>query len=608
MKKSILLIFALCLFIFACEEGDQESPGKIDDLVFFTDPSAVQFSQGRVQLAEQEFPSRTYALAWTATGDNGDEGEASLYDLRYLSETERKSNGIDFNKICDENNSLLHKVYGEPFPKPSGEPEVFNLMNLELQRGETYFFCLWAIDEIAQRSAPAFAQGKIPFLGVPLKSQEINVDMGEVVAGIGDFNQDGYSDLALSSPSQSKVAIFYGREDDELFEIIELFGSTIRQTKDIYADLVITGESGEQFGSKIIRLNDIDRDGKNDIAISAPSVGKGKIYLFNSPSLSSLSSQSAWAVIEGETTGSNLGKDMAFCNDLNSDGYSDFLIADPNLAKVYIVLGGEDGSTLGAIPQNANIAEVASVVIEGDTASEFAQAVACGSDLNGDGAPDILLSAPLAENAQAEKLGAVYLFLGGDNGVIDFSQINSRNLQIQINLKGGDSADLKILGTEPDAEFGKDIAMLGDVWSRSIEDLSRDFAVSAPGGSSGKIFLFWGGAKGNLGLAQLTSPQLADASKADMVIQAEQGKEIEGKIKGGADINEDGHNDLIYLTSSNQAVLIYLDPTKPSSSLQYEVFSAQSSITDFALGNKFSSTSPHIVLGIAGTSTGYLLK
>ena len=73
-------------------------------------------------------------LAWTATGDDGSEGQASSYDIRYA-----------VFEITEENWANAEEVYGEPAPLPAGEAEVFTVHGLDSDT--TYYFALKVTDD-----------------------------------------------------------------------------------------------------------------------------------------------------------------------------------------------------------------------------------------------------------------------------------------------------------------------------------------------------------------------------------------------------------------------------------------------------------------------------
>ena len=78
--------------------------------------------------------SASVRLTWTAPGDDGYVGQASVYDLRY-----------SLDSLTDENWNTAIQVYNEPSPKPAGQGEVFIVSGLE--QGTKYFFALKSADE-----------------------------------------------------------------------------------------------------------------------------------------------------------------------------------------------------------------------------------------------------------------------------------------------------------------------------------------------------------------------------------------------------------------------------------------------------------------------------
>lgn len=89
-------------------------------------------------LFAQDFTSIT--LNWTAPGDDGDIGTATLYDIRYST-----------NPINDANWGMATQVNGEPNPKPPGEVESFTVGNLN--PNTTYYFAVKAADEMMNWSS-----------------------------------------------------------------------------------------------------------------------------------------------------------------------------------------------------------------------------------------------------------------------------------------------------------------------------------------------------------------------------------------------------------------------------------------------------------------------
>jgi hypothetical protein len=77
----------------------------------------------------------TVTLGWTAPGDDGMDGYATLYDARYL----------PGEPVSDSNWALTHSAFDEPVPGRAGSPEQFTVIGLT--EGTTYYFAGKAVDD-----------------------------------------------------------------------------------------------------------------------------------------------------------------------------------------------------------------------------------------------------------------------------------------------------------------------------------------------------------------------------------------------------------------------------------------------------------------------------
>ena len=104
------------LNVFNCIKPDTTSPAAITDIsVSDTLPVSV-------------------AITWTATGDDGSDGTATSYDVRYSTET-----------ITAANWDLATEAAGEPVPQASGATEQFTVTGLDPET--TYYVAIKALDE-----------------------------------------------------------------------------------------------------------------------------------------------------------------------------------------------------------------------------------------------------------------------------------------------------------------------------------------------------------------------------------------------------------------------------------------------------------------------------
>ncbi len=82
----------------------------------------------------------SYTLVWEAPGDDGADGTASAYDLRYSTDSVLLVNNFE----------LANSVIGMPSPSPAGQQDSFTVSDLE--GGSTYYFVLKTIDEVGNVS------------------------------------------------------------------------------------------------------------------------------------------------------------------------------------------------------------------------------------------------------------------------------------------------------------------------------------------------------------------------------------------------------------------------------------------------------------------------
>ncbi len=618
MKRiwGIIIVACMAWILGACDPGDQTPPGAVSDLTFFTDPDALDHSGGSFVLHHEKFPAKTYALAWTASGDNGDQGKAALYDLRYITEFEVRKYG-PAAEVCERNNHRLHPVFSEPGPRSSGAIEIFSLLDQGLVRGAKYHLCLWVSDEVGQISDPAAIDFKVPFLGIGLSTRKAPIPgLGTKVAELDNFNKSGFTDLGVSSPAQGKVMVYFGKSSDQLALTTYVFDRPLQAVGKLWPGLHIYGDPAESFGFAMAGLRKINNGPRRHLAISGPdaSAGAGRVYLFAHTDKESLTTAQASSVIDGEAAGDQLGYALSNCHDLSSDGRTDFAVSAPGTGKVYVVLGGS--TTLGPVPKSGTIAAAASFVIIGDPATGFGKSLDCGTDLNDDGAPDLLIGAGQA-NAGT---GAAYVVLGGSTGEVKFDNITTRGLPVVIDLTSGGQADLVINGANPGENFGSSVAMIGDIWNRprpksdkkkgnKLVDTSRDFAVGAPGLGNGSVYIFFGGPKGNLLLDRMIFPASVSASQADLILTGEAGQVIGGQIAGNGDLNRDHHDDLVSSNGNGAVIAYYLKPVHNPDKINDQRFKDAHPIDSFLLvRGVFQSGESDLLLGIPGINGAIILK
>jgi len=108
-------------------------------------------------LVARDPKSNFITLTWTASGDDGDSGKATAYDVRYST-----------TPITESNFAAATKASGAPAPKAAGMQENFTAGGLNFKT--TYYFALKVLDEQGNTSAlsnsPAATTLGIPIIAV----------------------------------------------------------------------------------------------------------------------------------------------------------------------------------------------------------------------------------------------------------------------------------------------------------------------------------------------------------------------------------------------------------------------------------------------------------
>ena len=547
---------SLMALFLSCARGDKADPGRVGDLTFICNAESLTCVQGRV--------ADTRTLAWTAAGDDGRHGEATLYDIRYISSSELgKRNWTPeqaFGRYFDQTTPFIN----EPKPSPAGTLERWFLPRLDVS--EKYFFALTVEDEVGRFSGLSNIAGPAQpsLLALPLLAADGSTEsgLGSAVASAQDLNGDKINDLVAGSPLQGKAYIYFGAGTNDLLETIAVNNVKVRKVKkELLPAITLIGSTAEEFGAAVAGVGKVNSGPKADLAVGAPAAdaGAGKAYLFDGDSLAEgeVQDTNANVVILGDMAGDSLGASVVALGDLNRDGFSDFAATAPGAGKVYIFLGGDEGSARGPLPSGQTAGQVAALTLVGETVGDgFGQVLVRGGDLNGDGIPDLVVAAPEAANGATAAAGAVYVFYGGDAGGIKFkTDLQAAGSQKVWNL-AGQEADVTIRGTAIGERFGSAVASAGDLRKRPLTETATDLAVGAPG--EGRVFIFYAGAVAGKEIfpASATGLVWQDTDRHE-VLEGDTADGFGESLVGPGDINLDGYDDLVVGLPGQEEVQIY---------------------------------------------------
>jgi hypothetical protein len=389
----------------------------------------------------------------------------------------------------------------------------------------------------------------------------------------GDFNGDGYSDVAVGAPlidgggrDRGAVFVYYGRRsgvargariDDPGHQDDSTFGVTVAVAGDIngdgFADLIIGAPGSNQshgytyafygtargidpglytriadsrrrddwFGASVAGAGDIDGDGFADVLIGANGTSRrgrewGVAYLFRGGTEGLHRTEPLFLGVQSANNFDHFGFSVAGAGDLNGDGYDDVVIGSPGIDVAGSGKGTDRGAAYVFEGSRDGILRVPSMRLEAPVPLDydrFGYSVTGAGDIDGDGFADLVVGAPGADNA-AEDGGSAYVYRGSREGV---TRVPAHVLT--------DSRP------EPLERFGTSVAGAGDLNGDGLADI----VVGSSTKHRGRALCFHGGREG---ISRQPSTIVRDPLGPGYNDFAE-------AVGGAGDVNGDGFADLI---------------------------------------------------------------
>jgi hypothetical protein len=242
--------------------------------------------------------------------------------------------------------------------------------------------------------------------------------LGISVAGAGDVNRDGYSDVIIGASGYDNGETNEGR--------VYVFYGSYNGVRSASPWIMESNQEAAFFGQSVSTAGDTNGDGFSDVIIGAPYYDNGNtdegvafvypggpIGLFNVPI----------ALLDGANQdGAWFGYSVAGAGDVNGDGFSDVIVGAykrdnrilftptaPSIPIISVDAGSAyifAGSSTGPTSES----EWAEHFI--GTNANFGRCVAGAGDVNGDGFADVIIGAP-GYVSDTQILGRAYLYLGG---------------------------------------------------------------------------------------------------------------------------------------------------------------------------------------------------
>ncbi len=311
------------------------------------------------------------------------------------------------------------------------------------------------------------------YLGFGPFSGDIRLDdMGVSVRGayrvgtalaFGDLSGDGGVGLAVGAPALDGETLD-GEPATDSGGIYWVEGPFVEDRAFDDADLWVVGEGAAESVGSVLALGDLDGDGVADLGVGVPGVGAGRVAIFAGPPAGPLGLSAADVVLTGVREASATGAAIATGGDVDGDGRDDLIVGAPD---------AEDGGAAYLIvaPGTGGLADLAHASLGATHPSESAgAAVAILGDVDADGFADIGVGAPTAEAGA----GAAFVVYGPVHASFDLSDSN-----------------IIIIGQSPEDAVGGVFAAASDLDG----DGRADFALGGPGHGSpetemGAVWLF----------------------------------------------------------------------------------------------------------------------
>lgn len=315
---------------------------------------------------------------------------------------------------------------------------------------------------------------------------------GESISNIGDFNNDGFDDIAIGSRAgtngeySGQVYIIFG--NDTLPDRIELNALNNLSSPFGTAGITFNGISAFDVANVVSGIGDFDNDGISDIIIGAPG------------------------------------------SDSNGD----------NSGQCFVIFGSDS-----PFPKTVELSElndplgVRGIVIHGVDAEDLTcNSVHSAGDLNNDSVDDLIIG---AEDADPDNIpsGRSFVLFGTAGDAPAMIELRDLNASPTVGVAG-----IKLNGNDFNEDSGYSVGDAGDINGDGINEIIIGARAADPNGrSSGRSYVIFGRSSGFPSVIELRLLNTS-AGEDGMIFNGISEDDLSGQVVNGlGDINSDGFDD-----------------------------------------------------------------